>query len=126
MVVEHLRYAKLAVTPFPLFKFSSKKKREGGTRRVSTRRGAVERATDAKNLTEGIRMEDEEPRRRMTEKGSEWPRKLRVSNHRRILWDHNSACRSVEVLKDSLCFISSPSCRHSLLPTLTRLDSEQR
>lgn len=46
------------------------------------------------------------------------PGKLRVSNHRRILWDHNCACRrtsrrrTVEVLKDSfflVLFASLPS-----------------
>jgi len=62
--------------------------------------------------------------RRVKSRGREkgWPRKLRVSNHRRILWDHNSTCcRSIEVLKDSPSryFVPTPFGRSRQL-VLTR------
>lgn len=69
----------------------------------------LERATDAKNSTREGCPRVKEPRvGRGRREDEEAPGKLRVSNHRRILWDHNCArrvarrWRTIEVLKDSL------------------------
>lgn len=97
-------HAKIAVSPSSL-SFQIRRERK---RNETSCCGRAERATDAKNSAEGVG--EQRAASAGISRRKRWSRKLLVSNHRRILWDHNSACRrSVEVLKDSLATSFPPS-----------------